>query len=325
MSLLVHRPGLQTTFQDLGRPGLEHLGIATGGAVDRTALRIANWLVGNRDRDLGLEITLLGPELEAETDVVVACTGATLDLRLDGRLVAMGRPLVLRRGSRLDLGAARCGARAYLAVAGGLLADEVLGSRSRHTLANLGTVLERSSRLRCRPRPADLGDAAWSVAGAPPPRAGHTTRLRFVAAEGLGNLLDGARYRVGHDGDRMALRLDLLEGMVTTATTSPGRTTEPVAFGTIQQPPDGRLAILLADRQTTGGYPRLGAIASADRSQLAQLPPGALVVFEAISWAEAVDLAVAHERELAKLELAIALARNRGARLTNTNDPRARA
>jgi allophanate hydrolase subunit 2 len=228
----------------------------------------------------------------------------------------MGRPLALRRGSRLDLGATRAGARVYLAVAGGLLADVVLGSSSRHTLADLGTTVTRGSRLACRAAPGQPPRRGWALASATLPRAGQVTTLRYLEAHGNSRpgALHGARFRLGHDGDRMALRLDPVDPdhpakSPSSAGQSASRTTEPVTFGTIQQPPDGRLAVLLADRQTTGGYPRLGEVASADRSRLAQLPPGALVAFEAIAWTQAVELAVAHERELARLEVAIRLAR----------------
>ena len=138
MSVKVLRPGLLTTVQDRGRYGLQHLGIVPCGAMDATAHTLANALVGNEGDEATLEITVLGPELEFERTALVALCGAEFDARADGRALPPSRPVLLEAGTRLAARRALRGARAYLAVAGGLALEEVLGSRSTYVPARFG-------------------------------------------------------------------------------------------------------------------------------------------------------------------------------------------
>ena len=138
MSLRILRPGLLTTVQDLGRSGYQHAGIIVSGAMDATALRVGNLLVGNDEHAAGLEITLLGPTLRFGADHLLALTGANLSPTLDGQPLALNRPIGVRAGTVLAFGAPVAGSRAYLAVAGGVAVPLVLGSRATYLRAGLG-------------------------------------------------------------------------------------------------------------------------------------------------------------------------------------------
>ncbi|RZK46378.1 MAG: KipI antagonist, partial [Hymenobacter sp.] len=138
MSLHIVRSGLLTTVQDLGRPSYQHLGVVVGGALDVLSLRVANLLVGNPEGAAGLEITLLGPTVRFEANLLIALTGADLSPTLDGQPAPMHRAVAVRAGTVLAFGAARAGCRAYLAVAGSLAVPLVLGSRSTYLRASLG-------------------------------------------------------------------------------------------------------------------------------------------------------------------------------------------
>jgi hypothetical protein len=166
MSVKVLRPGLLTTVQDGGRYGLQHLGIVPCGAMDITAHTLANALVGNERNEATLEITVLGPELEFERAALVALCGAEFDARADGRALPPNRPVLLEAGTRLATRRALRGARAYLAVAGGLALAEVLGSRSTYVPARFGGLDGRDAARR-----AAHGTLVGAVAHAAGPRA----------------------------------------------------------------------------------------------------------------------------------------------------------
>ena len=151
MSLHVVKPGMLTTVQDLGRWGYQNLGVPVAGPMDHASHRLANLLVGNRSTAATLEVTWLGPELEFEQAVACALTGAEFDLMLDGRTVARNAVWQAARGSRLTIGARRRGARAYLAVKGGIAVPRYLGSRATHVASRMGGLhgraLEAGDRL----------------------------------------------------------------------------------------------------------------------------------------------------------------------------------
>jgi antagonist of KipI len=333
VAVRVVRSGLHTTVQDLGRPGHQHEGVPVCGAMDASALRVANLLVGNPENAAALEVTLLGPTLELSGDVLLSVTGADLSASLDERPLAPGRTVHARAGSRLAFGARVGGCRAYVGFAGGIAVPPVLGSRSTYLAGRLGGLRGRAlvsgdelplgePGVRSRALAAAIGRghlAPWWPApfrvGMPAGSAGEDAvevralrgrHFEALAAASRDALLSTSAewFTVSAASDRMGYRL---EGPTLTLGEPLEMISEGVAFGTVQLPPGGALIVLMADRQTTGGYPRLLEVASADREVLAQARPGTRVRFREVSLAEAHRLYIARERELVRLANAVAL------------------
>lgn len=320
----VLRPGMLTTVQDLGRPGHQREGVPVGGAMDTVSARIANLAVGNAPGDATLEVTLLGPTLELEGDVVLAVAGAELGARLDGEPLLPGRSVRGRPGSRLTFAGPGAHCRAYLAFAGGIAVPPVLGSRSTYLRGRLGghegrplaagdvlmlgepSPLARRVAERIRPG----GSAAWTA------RHGDvvdysSSVLRGVRGAHFEALTPASRdallsrpFRIAPESDRMGYRLT---GPALELQAPLELLSEAVAFGTVQLPPGGQPIVLMADRQTTGGYPRVLEVATADLPILAQAPPGAELRFQEISLEAAQALYIERERRLARQQLAINL------------------
>jgi antagonist of KipI len=293
----VEHPGLLSTLQDLGRPGCQHMGVTPGGAMDGYSAAIANALVGNPPAAAVLEMTLQGPRLSFERGAWVSLTGADLSAELDGRPLACWRPVWLPAGSRLGFGRPRLGCRAYLAVAGGFEVTAVLGSRSTDLRAGFGGLGGRplgkgdvikagESTLALPDNPSRPCVPAWSAAWNRALPLECPARLRLIPGPDWQDLPDEDRraletdaFRVGQASDRMGLRL---EGPPLHPVSAAERLSAGVTFGTLQLPPDGQPILLGVDRQTTGGYPVLGTVASVDHPRLAQLRPGETVRFEPI-------------------------------------------
>jgi biotin-dependent carboxylase-like uncharacterized protein len=284
----VRRPGLLTTVQDLGRPGLAHLGVPTAGAADRRSFGLANRLVGNRPGAAALEITLAGPELELEADGWVALTGGRVAADLDGRPVPMDVAVRVEAGQVLRVGSVTAGLRAYLAVRGGIEVPAVLGSRSTDTLARLGPPrLEEGAALPV----GDLadGDPYRQVAPTPPvdpepvlavvrgPRDDVFTEPALAA-------LVGAAWTVTSDSDRTGVRLD---GPVLERRRQVELASEGMVEGSLQVPPDGHPILFLANHPTTGGYPVIAVVAGPDLPLAAQARPGTRLRFRFVPLAAA--------------------------------------
>jgi antagonist of KipI len=325
--LRVAEAGLLTTVQDLGRHGYQRDGVPVSGAMDPFALRVANLLVGNDPGAAGLEATLSGPVLEFAEEALIALAGADPGALLDGVVVPPWRPVRVPAGSTLALGAARRGCRAYLAVAGGIDVPRVLGSRSTFVRAALGghrgRELRRGNELPVgSPAPlarriaADLGRggagpaiARWGAGPSWRPAYSDRAMARLLPGTHADALTPDARealfraeFRVSPRSDRTGYRL---EGPRLELAAPLEILSEAVAFGTLQLPPDGEPIVLMADRQTTGGYPRIGEVASVDLPLLAQLRPGDRVSFRPCSLPDAQALLLARERDLARFRLAI--------------------
>lgn len=296
MALKVINPGLLTTVQDLGRPGQRRLGLPVGGAADAFALHLGNLLVGNEPNTAGLEMTLVGAEIEFQCDALVAVTGALM-----GGLES-NRPRLVKSGERLKFGAAQQGCRAYLAIAGGIDVPVVLGGRGTDLRSGLGgwqgRALRKDDVLPLIPTGRTV-IGTWSIDERILPKPSSEPVLRTVvgtqAAEFNGGISRGT-FKVTPKSDRMGLRLSgqrLLrnhQNELVSSAASPG---------TVQVPPDGEPIVLLADAQTIGGYPRIAHVIRADISLLAQLKPGDSVRFANIKLAEAHRLWREQERNLA--------------------------
>ena len=291
--LNVIKPGLLTTVQDLGRTGYRSAGVPLGGAMDRPALRAANRLVGNPEDAAGLEITLLGPELEFLGDTTIAVCGA----EFEG--VPAGKSSLMRSGERLRFGRGIRGCRAYLAVAGGIAVPEVLGSRSTYLRGGFGGYLGRSLR------PGDRLDRHEGKGGRgqaakvdrrnggqllqPDPFAVVRAVQGAQGAE-FGRALFEAEFKVSPQSDRMGIRLS---GPKLERRAGAELVSGAVVPGTVQVPPDGQPIVLMADAQTIGGYPQAAHVSTADLPILAQLKPGDSVRFREISLEEAQSLILA--------------------------------
>ncbi|MBI2510834.1 MAG: biotin-dependent carboxyltransferase family protein [Opitutae bacterium] len=312
--LTVLKPGLLTTVQDLGRFGYQKFGVVVGGALDRFAARVANAIVGNDDNAAVLEMAQLGPELRFERDTLIAWGGAEFDARLGGEPLPADRAVAVRAGETIAFGAARAGVRAWLAVAGGIDVPLVLGSRTTYRRGGFGGFegrpLRAGDRLRCgdesewaaRYRSTAPRFSAWSVRphtlGKPAP-AGVVRALRGPEWEWFGaeahREFFASEWRATKDADRMGVRL---AGPALPQRESREMISEGVADGVVQVPAGGAPIVLLASRQTVGGYPRIAAVATVDIGRVAQLAPGRSIRFQEIAVAEAHVLYLARERDL---------------------------
>ncbi len=327
MSLRILSPGLQSSVQDLGRPGHQHLGVSIGGAADRLSARLANILVGNADDAALIESTLGGLRLAFEEDSLIALTGAEVDATLNGQPLPMWRPVWVRRRTVLSLGRVKHGARNLLAVAGGIAVPSVLGARATDLRAGFGGWQGRALRagdllpvLPCelrRPRRHRLLRERGVVLAAPRwslshwrdldlytpahVRIMHGPDFAHLTAEAQHALLH-ARFTVHAQSDRMALRLN---GPELGFRDIDEKLSAGVTPGSIQLPPSGSAFVLLGDCQTTGGYPVIGHVARVDWPRLAQLAPGDSLQFQPCTLAEAHQALVAREERLQHTRMAV--------------------
>lgn len=283
----VLKPGVMTLIQDGGRTGYHRLGLTTGGPADSLAFAWANRLCGNHSGASSLEITVGGLELVAEVTTRVAVCGADMPVTINGRSVDGWRSHHIYPGDRISVGFARAGLRAYLATAGGLMVPPVLGSTATVIREGIGGMegrkLEAGDRLPCSQvasghclkvptgyRPVyNRRVLLRMVMGYQHDAFAPTERERFYSGE----------YQVSSQCDRMGYRLEgpaVHYGM-------PDMLSEGICLGAVQVPPDGQPIVLLCDRQTIGGYPKLGAVVSVDLPLLAQLPAGGRVSFAPIT------------------------------------------
>lgn len=296
LHVLVVRAGLHTTVQDEGRVGYQHLGVPVGGVLDRDASRRANVLVGNAPDAAVLEVTLSGCALRPSHDVVMSVTGARFELEVRpgadaGRSgnagpAPMDTAVYVPAGSLLDLTRRLSGARAYVAIRGGVATPPLLGSRSawpllpRRGALQDGDVVPIGDQTIGPPRASTMAGLAYRdvLRVVPGPEA--RGREDAIAA------LCGSGYRIAASASRMAYPLD--DGAAVPLV-SPARPSAGTVTGAIQILPSGLPILLMAERQTTGGYPVAAAVATVDLPHAAQLPPGARVRFTPCSRADALQ------------------------------------
>ena len=289
---VVH-PGLFTTVQDLGREGMTHLGVSPSGAADPVSLRVGNWLVGNPPGAAALEMTLLGGTYLFLRDALAVVTGKHW------------RAVGVAAGGVLEVGPITSGARAYLCVSGGIDVASIFGSRSTHVPSGLGGFEGRALRR------GDVVPVAEGTLRAPRGLPEHLKTLlvrsktlritpgaqssQFSAGEAMRLL--SSDYAVQESSNRMGLRLT----GPPLACRGPEMRSEGVPLGAVQIPPSGEPILLGVDAQTTGGYPVIGAVISADLASLGQLRPRDAVRFAAIGFDEARDLALQQSALLSEL------------------------
>ncbi len=303
-TMTVLRPGLFTTVQDSGRWGHQASGVPVSGALDLVSHRLANAIVGNAAAAATLEATLSGPELRIDDDATLAVTGADLGPTCDGASVPLDRPIRVRPGAILRFGERRAGARAYVAVDGGLAIPPVLGSRAAHAGTETGGVAGRpvspgdrlplgQKGLRPVPRRPVRIDSPVRPGGArvrvlPGPQDDYFAPEAFAA-------LEGSRFRIAPQSNRMGYRL---VGARVPRLAGREMISDATFVGAIQIPASGEPILLMADRQTTGGYPQIATVITADLPLAAQLAPGDWIEFQVCSHAVALAALVAQEGKL---------------------------
>ncbi len=303
-SLIVVRAGMLTTVQDLGRWGQQAAGVPVAGPMDSYSHRLANRLVGNDADAAALEITLVGPELDADGDALCAVCGAQFEITVGGRTVALNRVFELHRGDRLKFGERTAGARATLAVRGGFDLPAVLGSRATSLISVMGPLGGRAVSAGTVLPVGRAGAAALPTQACVPlrlPEGG--ARLHAIPgpqealfAPGALEVFFAARFTLSTKSNRMGYRL---EGPVLAHGPNADILSDATPIGSVQVPKSGEPILLMADRQTTGGYPKIATVIGADLPLAGQLAPGDWVSFVPCTRRAALDALHRLERRLA--------------------------
>jgi antagonist of KipI len=333
----IEKPGLLTSVQDQGRPGLLHLALSRAGAMDGHQLALANLLVGNDAADAGLEFTGMGPTIFFPQESCIATTGAWCPAVLTKQTgesvsVSPGRPIIVPAGSTIRWNAPAAGFRVWLSIAGGIDIPRILGSRSSHLAAEIGQPrigqpvtlsLGNASGARAQaikgvlmnqhppfghsirpPMPEGVHSTNWSVPSGVPKSwpviellATPGRHFDLLTAADQKRLLSQA-WQVSPRSNRQGLGL---EGAALDTAGHPNLASEPVRQGTVQLPPAGKPFVLLAEHQSTGGYPRILEVISAMAPELAQAGPSARVIFKLVDLAQADELRLQRQQEHAQL------------------------
>jgi antagonist of KipI len=311
-SLLVEAPGLLTTVQDLGREGYGPMGVSPSGAADSVGLRLGNLLVGNDPGGAALEMTLMGGSFHFPEGATIALTGADFAPTVNGRPLEMWASHHVEAGARLRLAATRDYARCYLAIRGGIRVPKFLGSASTHLFSGLGGF---QGRALCKGDIVQIGRSAKRI---PARRISQTALFALKPRKKL-RVTDGPQsakfsgdtrhiffrspFRVSEQSDRLGVRL---EGPQLATNEPADMITEGVTLGAVQITPSGQPIILGVDQQTTGGYPKIANVISADFHRLGQLRPRDEIRFERTPFAVARSLWIEQERLLNSPKLLLA-------------------
>lgn len=324
MNIEVLKAGLLTSLQDLGRLGYQKYGVSVSGAMDMYALRLANLLIGNEEQESALEITLLGPTLALQKNTLLAITGADLSPTINDNPVPMWRPVYLTQNCILKFGSCTSGCRAYLAVSGGFQVPKVLNSKSTYFKANLGGFQGRAiqagdllslgsqqkfARTWLKEFTKQLDcflSTSWYL-GNPYIEENSTDKIIRILPGGQFSAFTKdsiesfftSSFQITSQSDRMGYRLT---GAVLTLKEPLEMISEAIGPGIIQVPPDGNPIILLADRQTVGGYPQFAKVIAVDLPKIAQSKPGDTLVFQEISLNEAEKLFITEEKRIQYLK-----------------------
>jgi antagonist of KipI len=331
MSIQVIRPGLLTSIQDLGRFGMQKHGVIVSGSMDSFAHRVANILVGNQESEAVLEITMLGPKLQFKEDSLIAICGGNLSPTIAGQTIPEWRPVFVKKGSLLSFGAVKSGCRAYLAVMGGFDIPDIMDSRSTYLRAGIGgfngralkegdvlhvqtpsdLAVRRIRRLYDKAGTKAVAVSEWSVSKEILPAYQQNPMIRVIRGGQFDWFTVESRERFFKDeflvtpqSDRMGFRLT---GQQLSFSEPQELISEAVTAGTIQVPSEGNPIVLMADRQTTGGYPKIAQVATVDLPIIAQVKPGEKVRFQEIQLEEAQVLLRSRETEFQLLIQGVSL------------------
>lgn len=324
MNIEVLKAGLLTSLQDLGRFGYQKYGVSVSGAMDTYSLRLANLLVGNEEHEGALEITLLGPTLAVKKNTLLAITGANLFPTINDVPVPMWRPIYITQDCILKFGSCISGCRAYLAVAGGFQVPKILNSKSTYFKAQLGgfqgralqagdilalTALREVSQPWLKEFTKEFGDfisTLWYLDNPYKEENSCAKVIRILSGneffaftnESVDSFFSSS-YQITNQSDRMGYRLT---GASLFLKEPLEMISEAIGPGIIQVPPDGNPIILLADRQTVGGYPQFAKVIAVDLPKIAQSKPGDTLVFRKTSLDKAEKIYVTEEKRIRYLK-----------------------
>jgi biotin-dependent carboxylase-like uncharacterized protein len=313
-SLVAVDPGPLSTLQDLGRRGYQRFGVSTAGAMVPWLMQLANRLAGNPPSMAAVELTLSGGLWRVEGGPIRLAVGGAFPLAIDGHPVASWQAHVLEPGQRIEIGSGGA-LYGYLAATGGFAVEPTLGSASTHVRSRLGGIdggaIRSGQALRLRTDEHPTGPNLSldpSRVPQPPPvfRVVLGPQDDYFTRAGLDALLDG-EYTVTPDVDRMGYRL---VGPPIGHSRGHNIISDGIAPGSIQVPGSGQPIVLMADRQTTGGYPKIATVISVDLGFLAQRRPGDRVRFSAVDLSQAADARGEFRRALERLDVSLAPARS---------------
>lgn len=325
----VVKAGLSDTIQDSGRSGYQQFGVIHSGTMDSVSSRIANLLVGNAEGEAVLEMTLLGPRLLFEKEVLLSLCGGEFTPEIDGIPVPLWRPVAVKKDSVLTIGPAARGCRLVMAVAGGFDLPQALGSHSTYLKAEFGGFqgrsLEKDDLLPVKrlwetspmrmdhmmQGPLPFLTVTWSVAKKLRPLAEEPFTIRVLPGIQKDLFTKQSQkdfaasiFKVDSKSDRMGYRL---QGPLLRLSEPQELLSEAVTFGSVQVPSNGQPIILMADHQTTGGYPKIAQVITADLSLLAQAKPGDSIQFREVSIHTAQRLLQQAEETINELRIGIKL------------------
>ncbi|URZ07850.1 5-oxoprolinase subunit C family protein [Clostridium felsineum] len=324
MKIEVLKSGLLTTVQDIGRYGFQNQGILVSGAMDIYAMRLSNILVGNDENEGVIEVTLMGPQLRLEKGTLLAITGGDLSPTLDNEPVSMYRPIYLKKDSILKFGAVKSGCRSYIAFAGGMDLKKVLESKSTYLRGGIGgfkgRALKNGDIININ---KEKSKVAFRIIRGLKDNNNFKIASWYVKKEKLSNELRVVRgvqfdlfnkksredffasdFEVTPSSDRMGYRLI---GKKLSLKKEFEMLSEAISLGAVQVPRDGNPIILLADRQTTGGYPKIAQVVQVDLYKIAQMKPKAKISFKEISLEEAEKLYFQREKYIRDVKMSIGL------------------
>lgn len=306
MGLEVLRAGLQSTVQDQGRFGYAHLGVSASGAADNFSLTIGNILVGNPKHYAGIEMTIIGDKYHFKSDAFVALTGSEFEAELDNKSIPFWKRLPIKKGQILDIRSTKNGARCYLCVAGGINIEDVMGAKTTHLTSGIGglhgRILKNLDELEFGP----LDDLIKPIKKVNDSITTDTKIIKVTKGaqwpwfdKNQNNKLFQHQYQVTKLSNRMGLRL-----IGNAIKTKKGNeiTTAGISLGSIQIPGDGQPIISFVEHQTTGGYPIIANVVSADIRKVGQLKAGDCFQFELISFSSAEKLKVDQEKFIHNLD-----------------------
>ena len=297
LGVKVINPGLLATIQDLGRYGFQQFGLPVSGVMDEFAYKVLNILLENDDHAGAIEVTMSGLVLEFYEDSVIAITGGNLDPKINGKSIDMWTTVFINKGDILWFSGVKSACRAYIGFKGGIKIPQIMGSKSTYLKGGLGGIkgkalskgdfipvcpVEKNSFIRrILPEkyiPSYSNNIEIRVVMGP--------QDDYFSSAGIETFLSN-EYKISNDCDRMGFRL---EGKTVEAIDGSDIISDGISFGSIQIPGHGKPIIMMADRQTTGGYAKIAGVISSDLSWLAQCKPGDVIKFNRVSIAEAHEL-----------------------------------
>lgn len=308
MSINIIVPGIQTTVQDSGRWGYQNVGMSVAGAMDLFAMRCANILVGNDENEACIEALMLGPTIEFEEDETIAVTGGDLSPMINSFPVNNWESIKVKKGDKLSFKSKKSGLRAYIAFSKTLDVPVIMNSKSTFLRGNLGGFegrkLAKGDEIKLGAKSNSIGRVR--IAEKYIPKYSRQEEIRFIFGPQDDAFTDEAKttlqadfYTITAESDRMGFRLD---GAKIEHKNSADIISDGIVFGSIQVPSHGSPIVMMADRQTTGGYTKIGTVITPDLQKLAQMDPGSKVRFKSVSVEEAQEIYVNYEKTFAQIK-----------------------